>query len=53
VRGGVEHNYRMILVKDAVAEVNRETHEAELMTMARVFADVKTTDEIVAMLAAA
>ena len=50
VRGGVEHNYRMILVKDAVAEVNRETHEAELKTMARVFADVKTTDEIVAML---
>jgi len=41
VRGGVDHNYRMILVKDAVAEVNRETHEAELKTMARVFADVK------------
>lgn len=52
VRGGVEHNYRMILVKDAVAEVNRETHEAELKTMARVFADVKTTDEVVAMLSA-
>jgi ureidoacrylate peracid hydrolase len=51
VRGGVEHNYRMILVKDAVAEVNRDTHEAELETMARVFADVKTTDEVVAMLA--
>ena len=30
VRGGVEHNYRMILVRDAVAEVNRDTHEAEL-----------------------
>ena len=40
----------MILVEDAVAEVSRETHEAELKTMARVFADVKTTDEIVAML---
>lgn len=51
VRGGVEHNYRMILVRDAVAEVHRETHEAELKTMARVFADVKTTDEVVAMLA--
>lgn len=50
VRGGVEHNYRMILVKDAVAEVHRDTHEAELKTMARVFADVKTTDEVVAML---
>ena len=53
VRGGVEHNYRMILVKDAVAEVSRDTHEAELKTMARIFADVKTTDEVVAMLASA
>jgi isochorismate hydrolase len=30
--------------------VSRETHEAELKTMAQVFADVKMTDEIVAML---
>jgi ureidoacrylate peracid hydrolase len=37
VRGGVEHNYRMVLVNDAVAEVSRYTHEAELKTMARVF----------------
>ena len=51
VRGGVEHNYRMILVKDAVAEQTREAHEAELKTMARIFSDVKTTDEVVAMLA--
>jgi ureidoacrylate peracid hydrolase len=50
VRGGVEHNYRMILVGDAVAEVGRDTHKAELKTMARVFADVKTTDEVVALL---
>jgi nicotinamidase-related amidase len=53
VRGGVEHNYRMVLVKDAVAEVNRETHNAELDTMQRVFADVKSVDEVVAMLAEA
>jgi ureidoacrylate peracid hydrolase len=53
VRGGVEHNYRMILVADAVAETSRETHAAELKTMARIFADVKTTDEVVAMLAGA
>jgi ureidoacrylate peracid hydrolase len=53
VRGGVEHKYRMILVKDAVAEINRATHEAELQTMARLFADVHTTDEVVAMLASA
>ena len=50
VRGGVEHDYRMILVEDAVAEVSRDPHEAELKTMARIFADVKTTDEVVAML---
>jgi ureidoacrylate peracid hydrolase len=53
VRGGVEHNYRMILVEDAVAEVSRDSHEAELKTMARVFADVKTTDDVVATLAGA
>jgi nicotinamidase-related amidase len=52
VRGGVEYNYRMILVSDAVAEVSRETHEGELKTMSRVFADVKSTDEIVEMLEA-
>ena len=34
IRGGIEHNYRMILVSDAVAEVDRTTHEAELRTMA-------------------
>ena len=50
LRGGVEHKYRMILISDAVAEVSRDTHEAELKTMARVFADVKTTDEVVALL---
>ncbi len=51
VRSDVEHNYRMILVKDAVAEVHRDTHEAEPKTMARVFSDVKTTDGVVEMLA--
>jgi ureidoacrylate peracid hydrolase len=30
-RGGVEYNYRMIVVSDAVAEVDRTTHEAELI----------------------
>jgi len=50
VRGGVEHNYRMILVSDAVAEVSRDTHEGDLKTMNRIFADVKTTDQVVEML---
>jgi ureidoacrylate peracid hydrolase len=46
VRGGVEHNYRMILVSDAVAEVSREAHEVELRTMDRLFADVRSTDDV-------
>jgi nicotinamidase-related amidase len=50
VRGGVECNYHMVLVSDAVAEVDRASHEAELKTMARIFADVKPTDEVVGML---
>jgi nicotinamidase-related amidase len=50
IRGGIEHNYRMILVSDAIAEVDRATHEAELRTMERIFADVKTTDEVMGML---
>jgi NAD(P)-dependent dehydrogenase (short-subunit alcohol dehydrogenase family) len=37
----------------ALAEINRATPEAELQTMARLFADVQTTDEVVAMLASA
>jgi ureidoacrylate peracid hydrolase len=51
IRGGVEYNYRMIIVRDAVAEVHRDTHEAELKTMARIFADVKSTGEVIDMLA--
>lgn len=51
VRGGLEYNYRMMIVSDAVAEVSRETHEAELKTMQRVFGEVKTTAEIEALLA--
>jgi isochorismate hydrolase len=40
----------MILVGDAVADVDRDAHEAELRTMARIFADVKTSDEVIEML---
>ena len=47
VRGGVEHNYRMVLVSDAVAEVSREAHDAELRIMDRLFADVRSTDEVI------
>src|SRR5215467_10743564 len=47
VRGGVEHNYRMVLVSDAVAEVSRAAHDAELRIMDRLFADVKSTDYVI------
>ena len=50
IRQGVEYNYRMIIARDAVAEVHRDTHEAELKTMARIFADVTTTDEVIELL---
>jgi nicotinamidase-related amidase len=50
VRGGVEYNYRMVLVSDAVAEIDRESHDSELKTMRRLFADVETTDEVEALL---
>ena len=50
VRGGVELNYRMILVSDGIAEVSREAHDAELRTMSRLFADVRRTGEVEALL---
>jgi nicotinamidase-related amidase len=50
VRGGVELNYRMILVSDGIAEISRETHDAELQTMSRIFADVMKTDEVEVLL---
>jgi isochorismate hydrolase len=37
----------MILVSDAVAEISREAHKVELQTMDRLFADVKSTDEVI------
>ena len=37
----------MILVSDAVAEVSREAHKVELQTMDRLFADVKSTDDVI------
>jgi hypothetical protein len=40
----------MIPVGDAVAE-GCHMHEAELRTMGRVFADVKTADEVLATVA--
>ena len=39
----------MIVVRDAVAEIDWTAHEAELTIMNRIFADLKTTDEVVQM----
>lgn len=50
VRGATEHNYRTIVVSDAVAEAQRELHEAELKVFEWAYADVKTTDEVMKML---
>jgi biuret amidohydrolase len=50
IRGGVEYNYRMVLVEDAVAEQSREMHEAEVKILERGFADVTSTNEVVATL---
>jgi nicotinamidase-related amidase len=51
LRGGIGHNYRMILVEDAVAETRRELHEAEVKILGLAFADVKMTDGVIAMFA--
>jgi nicotinamidase-related amidase len=51
IRGGVEHNYRMILVEDAVADSRRDNHDAEIRILSRAFADVRTVAEVELMLA--
>ena len=51
LRGGVGYNYHMILVEDAVAETDRELHEAEVKILGLAFAaEIKTTAGVVAML---
>ena len=39
----------MIVVSDAVAEIDWTTHETGLTIIYRIFADVKTTDKVVQM----
>jgi isochorismate hydrolase len=41
----------MIVVEDAVADVVRDNHAAELKILARVFADVTTVEAVKAMFA--
>jgi nicotinamidase-related amidase len=50
VRGAAEHNYRIIVASDCVAEKHRDLHDAELRILAGSFGDVKTSDEVIEML---
>jgi ureidoacrylate peracid hydrolase len=53
VRGGVAEGKRMVVVKDACAEVQRALHESELQTLGRIFADVVSVDDVVRKVAEA
>ena len=46
VRGASERNYQIVVVSDACADNTRQWHEAELVTMARIFADVLDTSSV-------
>ncbi len=50
IRGGIEYNYRMIIVNDATADLQKERHEAEINILAGGLADAKTSDEVIEML---
>jgi ureidoacrylate peracid hydrolase len=45
-------NYRLVFVSDANAALNDAEHNATLTSMLRVFGDIPTTDEVVALLSA-
>ena len=45
-------NYRVVFTADATAALNDEEHNATLTNMVRVFADVRTTNEVIGMLSA-
>ena len=52
VRDGMMMNYKCIMVSDANAARTDEEHNATLATVAIIFGDVRTTDDVVGMLAA-
>ena len=43
-------NYRVVFVADATAALSDAEHNATLINMVRVFADVRTTNEVIGML---
>ena len=51
-RDAMQLNYRVIFVPDANAASTEEEHAATLHSMGRIFADLRTSDELVELLAA-
>jgi ureidoacrylate peracid hydrolase len=51
VRDAMQHNYKVLMATDANAALSDEEHEAALLSLGWIFADLHTTDEIVALLA--
>lgn len=49
-RDAMQMNYRVIFVSDANAALSDTTHNATLDNMAALFADVRSTDEVVEMM---
>ncbi len=50
-RGGVERNFRTIIVSDAAAEIRKERHEAELAILDWAYADIRSTEPVLEILA--
>ena len=43
-------NYKVLMVSDANAALSDDTHNAALATFCELFGDVRTTDEVVALI---
>lgn len=52
VRDAMQHNYKVLMVADANAALSDEEHEATLLSLGWIFADLYDTDELVSLLAA-
>ncbi len=50
-RDAMQHNYQVIMVPDANAALNNATHAATLESLAFVFADLRSTEEVESLLA--
>ena len=50
-RDAMQHNYRVLMAADANAALSDEEHAATLHTLAMIFADLHSTDEVISLLA--